>query len=118
MPDRPHGSQFVTRDGVELMIMQALDPIKRQLNSMQAHGESLYGNGSGKPGKIEEIESKQDDRWGKQEDWKKTVDSSLRHVTNILSTKTAVAKDRRWIVAQVLTLALILADIWARAHGK
>jgi len=112
------GSDFVTREGIELMILQALQPIQSELQAIKAHGQSLYGNGSGKPGKLEEMEEKQDERWNEQNDWKEEVNRKLNGVTSLLASKTAVAKDRRWIIAQVLTALLILGDLWARAHGK
>lgn len=113
MADRTRlpGSEFVSKDKVELMISQALEPINRKLGELQSHAFSFYGNGSGRRGKLEEMEDVQTERWEEQKKWRNTVDELLTKFNNTIVSKTAVVKDRRWLFSTALTLLSVIGGL-------
>ncbi|HEY1645890.1 MAG TPA: hypothetical protein VGF75_05990 [Candidatus Saccharimonadales bacterium] len=112
------GSEFVSKDRVELMIKQALEPINTKLGNLEKHAYSFYGNGSGNKGKLEIMEDVQTDRWNEQKEWRKEVNEKLSKLGNILVSGTAVAKDRRWLVATGITALAVIGDLMIKFWGK
>lgn len=113
MPEKTRlpGTEFVSKDKVELMIAQALEPINRKLGNLESHAYSLYGNGSGRKGKLDIMEEVQTERWEEQKSWRTVIEGKINEVTSVLSSGKAVARDRRWWVATGLTLLSVIGSL-------
>jgi hypothetical protein len=104
----------VTKERVELMIRDAIDPIKQDVARIVTVQSEIYGNGSGRQGYLERTKEAQD---------KVNVEvlSKLSTLELTLSTYTgassAVHKDRREWLRTGLILLGILTDILIR-HFK
>lgn len=117
------------REEVTIMIERALAPFNKVIAIMETRANHWFGDGNGRPGRLDQIEATQDKRWeesrrtqsklfdriegvdsriaGKLDDMKDNIST----LNGKLDAGEAVKEDRRFNFVQVLTVLAIIADI-------